>query len=341
MAPKYRRLFSTIQVVLACACMACAIPKDQASFSVRAPGASGEEEFLSSRELMVAGLVSESIGLGAKGRLFDAESRLRKAHLVAPDNQAVAFNLAVVLGQQGYSEESLEMLQKLRASQGDLPRLMIASADVHAMRGDFEKARDDLKVAFDAYQQAKNYPQASIMARSIANLAFASGNEQEALCYSYEALSLAPSPAQLGFHASTMLALNLYEAVTRFISEQIALDPARGGGSQVHFANALALGARGKREESLKEVEVALDLVGDGSDISSEVNAVWWLLKQDAPPQDLDPKVVESEKQMREAFFTEVMRLKQRPPYSLVRWPPYFRELLDKVKEPAATTWWK
>jgi len=34
--------------------------------------------------------------------------------MAAPDNQAVAFNLAVVLGQQGYSEEALELLRDLR-----------------------------------------------------------------------------------------------------------------------------------------------------------------------------------------------------------------------------------
>jgi tetratricopeptide (TPR) repeat protein len=203
---------------------------------------------------------------------------------------------------------------------------MIASADVYAMQGDFEKARDNLKVAFDAYQKANNYAQAAVMARSISNLAFASGHEQEALCYSYEALSLAPAPAQLGFHASIMVALNLYQAASGFITEQIALDPARGAGS----------------EESIKEAEVALDLLGDNPDIVPEVNALWWLVKKDAPPaQDLDPKVVEAEAQMKETFFSDVLRLQQRPTYSLVRWPAYFRDKLDAVKEAPQRRWWE
>jgi len=209
------------------------------------------------------------------------------------------------------------------------------------MKGDFETARDELKVAYDAYQQAQNYPQAALMARSIANLAFASGHEQEALCYSYEALSLAPSAAQLGFHASTMVALNLFQGASRFVAEQLALDPGRGAGSQVHFAQGLALGAIGKQADSLKEVEVALDLLGDNPDIVPEVNAVWWLLKQDAPPQELDPKAVEAEAQMKENVFTDVMRLQQRPTYSLLRWPAYFRDKLDGVSQPVESPWWK
>jgi tetratricopeptide (TPR) repeat protein len=339
---KARPVPSLVFSVIACLCAACAVPKDQAAFSIRSRGDGDGREFFSSRELMVAGLVSESLELGSKGRVFDAESRLRRAHMAAPDNQAVTFNLAVVLGQQGYSEEALDLLRDLRAKQGDLPRFMIASADVYAMQGDFEKARDNLKVAFDAYQKANNYAQAAVMARSISNLAFASGHEQEALCYSYEALSLAPAPAQLGFHASIMVALNLYQAASGFITEQIALDPARGAGSQVHFAHSLALGAMGKREESIKEAEVALDLLGDNPDIVPEVNALWWLVKKDAPPaQDLDPKVVEAEAQMKETFFSDVLRLQQRPTYSLVRWPAYFRDKLDAVKEAPQRRWWE
>jgi tetratricopeptide (TPR) repeat protein len=267
---------------------------------------------------MVAGLVSESLELGSKGRLFDAESRLRKAHLAAPDNNAITFNLAVVLGQQGYSDEALQLLKDLRSKQGDLPRFMIASADVHAMHGDFEKARDDLKVAFDAYQKANNYAQAAVMARSISNLAFAGGHEQEALCYSYEALSLAPSAVQLGFHASMMVALNLYQPTSGFISEQIALDPARGAGSQVHFAHSLAL-----------------------PDLVPEVNALWWLLKQNAPAKDIDPKVIEAEAQMKETFASDVLRLQQRPTYSLVRWPAYFRDMLESARVTPTQRWWE
>jgi tetratricopeptide (TPR) repeat protein len=328
-------------LVLSCLCMACAIPKDQAPFSIRSAGSGTGEEFLSAQELMVAGLVSESLELGSKGRLFDAESRLRKAHLAAPDNNAITFNLAVVLGQQGYSDEALQLLKDLRSKQGDLPRFMIASADVHAMHGDFEKARDDLKVAFDAYQKANNYAQAAVMARSISNLAFAGGHEQEALCYSYEALSLAPSAVQLGFHASMMVALNLYQPTSGFISEQIALDPARGAGSQVHFAHSLALGAVGKHDESVKEAEVAIDLLGDNPDLVPEVNALWWLLKQNAPAKDIDPKVIEAEAQMKETFASDVLRLQQRPTYSLVRWPAYFRDMLESARVTPTQRWWE
>jgi hypothetical protein len=139
-----------------------------------------------------------------------------------------------------------------------------------------------------------------------------------------------------------MVALNLYQSTSGFITEQIELDPARGSGSQVHFAHGLALGALGQSEKSVKEIEVALDLLGDNPDIVSEVNAVWWLLKQEqrAVPEELDPKVLEAEAKMKESFFADVQRLKERPTYSLIRWPPHFLQMLEGAQQPTKPSWW-
>lgn len=326
--------------VLACTCvlymlaslLACAIPKDQSSFSVRAPGGSPNEVFLSSSELMVAGLVSESLTLGAKGKLFEAESRLRRAYALAPGNPAIAFNLAVVLGQQGYAEEALALLGELRSKQGDIPRLMTATADVYSSKGDFSRAREALKVAFNAYQTARNFPQAALIARSISNLAFADGNEQEGLCYSYEALGLAPNAQQLGAHASIMVGMNLYKATESFVSEQITQDISRGVSSQVHSAVSLAKGAQGDLPGALKEIEVALDLVADNPDLSTETRVLWWLLKREVPTEKTDQRAIDADVDLLRNIDPEVQGLQEHPTYQMVRWPPIFRELLDKAK---------
>jgi tetratricopeptide (TPR) repeat protein len=323
-----------------CALSGCALPKDQGQFAVGGTSSKTSSQFLSNTDLMVAGLVSESIGMGARGRLFDAESRLRKALVLAPDNDAVAFNLAAVLGQQGYADEALELVNTLRNKQGDLPHFMILSADVHNMRGEYDRAREDLKVAYTSYLEAQNFPRAAGVARSIANIAFASGHEQEALCYSYEAYNLSPLAPELGAHATVMVALNQHQAALGFVADQIQLDATKGAASSVHFANALAFGATSKAPEALRESEVALDLVADNPDIVSELNTMWWLLKQEVPSQDEDPRAAEAEQKMLESFFVEVTRLKERPPYSLVRWPPYFRSLLEKVEKPKPA-WWQ
>lgn len=339
MSLKRLKTSSFLLSVLVVALLACAIPKDQGSFSVRAPNSPSGPDFLSSSELMASGLVTEALGLGAKGRLFDAEARLRRAHALTPDNQAVAFNLAIVLGQQGYAEEALEIFQRLRAEQGDLPRLMVALADVYTAQGDFTKAREVLKVAFNAYQKENNLAQAALIARSISNLAFADGYEQEALCYSYEGLSLSAVSKQLGQHGSLMVGLNLYHDAESFLTEQIARERNLGADAKVHLARSLSHGALGNLEESLKESEIALDLTSDEPETTSEINALWWLLKKQVPETEVDPKVLESNQKKIESLYPEVIALKEKPTYSMLRWPLMFRDLLNKVEE-KPKEWW-
>jgi len=342
-----RFLFLAVSVVVT----SCAVPRSHKDFSLSRPGlGDNQEEFVSSTDLRVAGLVSEGLSFANNGRMFNAEGRMRQAAFLEPSNDRIAFNLAVILNQSEQSAEALAILERLLAKEPQNPNYLQAAADVLVSEGRHEEAKSKLKEAFAILKAAKNSARAAVVARSISNIAFGVGSEQEALCYSYEALTLAPSAVQLGFHASTMVALNLYESASRFINEQVELDPARGSGSQVHFAHGLALGAVGQSEKSLQEVEVALDLLGDNPDIVPEVNAVWWLLKQgpvsaklDAnvlEPKILDPKVIEAEAQMKETFFSDVQRLKERPTYSLIRWPPQFREMLESAEQPARPSWW-
>ncbi len=323
----------SVLVALFSVVLGCAVPRDQASFSVGPAGEGGSETFLSSQELLVAGLVSESLVFGSKGRLFDSEVRLRRALYLAPENSSIAFNLAVVLGQQGNYEESIALLEKLRSRQGDQPRILIALADVYSSQGDFVKARDYLKTAYAAFHSASNFAQAALVARSISNFAFASGHEQEALCYSYEALSLAPAAQQLGSHASIMVGLNLYPQVWQFTDEQILASPALGAGPQVHHARALAKGAMGDLPTALKEVEMAQDLVTQEPELTPEVNAVWFLARREVPLlAEMEQADKDALEESYKRMYPDVMRLQEKPTYSMLRWPPVFHKLLDKVQ---------
>lgn len=312
------------------ACLGCAVPRDHHTFSVYAPG-SEQNPFLSTDDLLTAGLVSESMVYGAKGRLFEAESRLRKARYLDPNNEKVQFNLAVVLGQGGNSEEALEMLSKLRGSSGDQPYLIVATADIHNGQGDRERARTELKKAFSMYRGAANDGQAAIIARSISNLAFAQGLEQEALCYSWEALTLAPSPQQLGAHTGLLVALNMFSEAESLAKQRIQQSPPLGASVQVHYALSLAHIGRGDVAGALREVEVAQDLLAENPEIGAEVNSLWYLLKTLSP----DPEDTEATLQKFEQSHIDAARLREKPTYALVRWPAAARELLSKVVDPA------
>jgi tetratricopeptide (TPR) repeat protein len=316
---------------LVCFVVGCAVPRDNGDFSVWS--ADNAQEFLSSSELRTSGLVSESIRIAAKGRLFDAESRLRKALLLSPASPSIQYNLAVVLGQQGYAEEAKTILEGLKGSQGDHPRYAMALADVYAGKGDLVGAREQLKLAFGAFIQAHNWLKAALVARSISNLAFADGAEQEALCYSYEALFLEPSAAQLGFHTSILVGLNQYVTADTYVGEQLALNPALGASPRVHLFRALARAALGNLTGAVNEIETAQDLLAQDPELGAEVNVVWWLLKKQLPQtqEDLEDDTLQ---ESLEAAVPEVVRLKDKPTYGMVRWPRYALNLLSTASLP-------
>lgn len=309
--------------------LGCAVPITSADFAVTAPG-NGNTTFLSSNELLVSGLVSESIGIAGRGRLFESEARLRRALFLSPDNPTIVYNLAIVLGQQGYAEESLGLLLALRRQQGDHPRYALAMADVYVGQRRLDSARDQLKQAFNAFSQVQNWGQAGLVARSISNLAFADGAEQEALCYSYEAFLLDPTATQLGYHGILLVALHQYSITDTFIGEQLQLNAALGAVPRVHLARALARAALGNNTGSVESIEIAQDLLAQDPEIGAEVNVAWWLLKKQIPqpPEDYeDTKLQDS----LDAVLPEVIRLKEKPSYGLLRWPPKVLALLESV----------
>jgi tetratricopeptide (TPR) repeat protein len=262
--------------------------------------------------------------------LFDAEVRLRRALHLAPNDPNISYNLAIVVGQQGHTDEALGLINNLRATYGDHPRYTLALADIYSALNDGQQARGYLKLAFEAFYSGENAPQAALVARSISNLAFAEGLEGEALCYSYEAYGLAPGALQLGYHLAVLLGLNNYREAENFATEQIAGQPAFGAAPRVHLVRALARGAMGDLSGALKSIEVAQDLISLDPELGSEVNVVWWLLKRELPESVEDAK--DSKLQdMLDGIYPEVLRLREKPVYSMLKWPRVFSDMLARV----------
>ena len=316
-----------IYAVLLSSLVACAIPRDQSTFSVAPTGGAGDP-FISSQQLMVAGLVSESLGYGTKGRFFEAEARLRKAAYLEPTNSNIAFNLAVVLIQTGNTAEAVEILGRLRGEGWNLPQVLMALADAANIDGRREEARSLLKEAFNIYKAAGNVAQAALVSRSISNIAFAEGLEQEALCYSYEALSLAKTPQQFGYHAGLLVGLNLFREAQEFITKAIAAHSAVGASPVVRQAWALAKYGLGDRAGALAQVEIAQEVLANDPEIGVEVNVMWWMLTQDTPVETREESIVAR----LESVGPDVVRLQEKPVYRMLQWPAALRRELDQVR---------
>lgn len=301
---RVRRLVARrVGVLAALALAACALPiaPEREMIGVREV-AGVPQVFAARRELVAAGLVNEAMQLVKVNRYFDAEKRLRQALFLQPENEQVQFNLALVLHQIGQPDEAREIMNELRVRQPRRPAYLVALADVALSLGEPQRARTLLKEAFRLYSDAQNLAQAARVARSIANVDFEVGYEQEALCYSYEAYSLAPGPEQLGWHARLLVAQNLHQTALDLIAATLKLTPADGSSAPVQHALALARYAGGDAVGALAAEELALDLVSQSPDLGAEINAAWWVLQQErlqrfvqAQPEQAEPAQEQAE----------------------------------------------
>jgi tetratricopeptide (TPR) repeat protein len=316
-----RFLFLALSVVVT----SCAVPRSHKDFSLSRPGlGDNQEEFVSSTDLRVAGLVSEGLSFANNGRMFNAEGRMRQAAFLEPSNDRIAFNLAVILNQSEQSAEALAILERLLAKEPQNPNYLQAAADVLVSEGRHEEAKSKLKEAFAILKAAKNSARAAVVARSISNIAFGVGSEQEALCYSYEAVTLSPLPPQVSAHIRLLVALNLFsEAKSAFDSQkQAAQEPL------AFHSVAMATYAQGDFKRALELEESALGRLSKAPELTQEINAAWWVMKQKFPDSPADAQ--DSEEKMKELEEAAKMFM-ERAPYALVMWPPAVRRELVKL----------
>lgn len=310
----------------------CAMPRDNTTFSLsRRTGAAEEEVFASSKDLRVAGIVSEALGFANNGRLLNAEARLRQALYLEPANDRIAFNLAVIINQTGQSEEARGILESLLKREPRNPTYLQAMADIMESQGKHEGAKTKLKESFAIFTSAGNAARASLVARSISNIAFGMGNEQEALCYSYEALSLSPTPAQVSAHARLLVGLNLFGEAIQFIRSRKALASEPGA----FHALAMASFAEGDFKGALEAEDNAAGRLDQAPQLSQEVNTAWWLMRTRLSREDKGSEVNEESEEKMAELKEAAIQFAERQPYELVMWPAALRrELVTETSLP-------
>lgn len=235
--------------------------------------------FSENRELLLSGLVDDGVGLIVKNRYFEAEGRLRQAQYLDPTNPRILFNLALALNQTGQSEEAEVLLQNLNERKPGTPDILYALADAEAGLQKYEESVAHLKEIFKILKGAKNVGRMALTARSISNMAFRGGNESEAICYSYEAYTLAPSPEQLGYHARMLVALGHFESAKDFIEEQVKVTPSLAKRTSVKHSLAITRFIQGDTKGALEAANQALDFLSKEPELGGEVNAAWYVIR--------------------------------------------------------------
>ncbi len=323
---KFEELYSWT-VLLSVLCLGCAPAIDARVNSVGTRTIDGQQQsFATPQELLVAGLVDDAMGLSAKNRFFEAEGRLRQARYLAPDNQRVLFDLALVLDQIGQGEEAVDILKDLNQRKPDVPDRLVALANAHASLKDYPASLDALKRTFRILKNAKNLARASRVARSIASVSFAAGLEADALCYSYEAFALAPSAEELGSHGQIVVAQGLYVAAQAFLEESLKQTPALGKRTSVLHALALARFAVKEYQSALEAETKALDFVDKEPELGGEVNAVWYIMREKLWTGEES----ESEKKVLDDLRVQAIDYRELAPVSMMMLPP---EIVRKLQE--------
>jgi len=303
----------------------CALPRAHREFSVKDSGSGDQSgEFASSKDLLVSGLVSEGLALSQGGRFLEAEGRLRQARYLEPANDRISFNLAVIINQSGQSEESLAILTRLLSNEPQNPNYLQGIADANLSLRNYDKTREYLKEAFELVKGVGNNARAAVLARSISNVAFGAGYEQEALCYSYEAVTLGPSPVQYATHARLLVALNLFSQAETFLKS-------KSGALNEPLANhvvALARYGQGNFRGALEAEEGALGRISQAPELSQEVTVAWWLMKAKLPDDKRDDVGQERERELRD----NVIQFGQKQGYELVMWPAALRRELVRLR---------
>ena len=272
-----------------------------------------------------------------QSRYFEAENRLRQADNLAPGNPRIEYNLAVAMNQNGQSEDAKALVERLLLKQPNDPNLMISLGDIEFSLGQPHEAKERLKFAFKKFRDAGNATQAARLARSVANLAFLAGNEQEALCYSYEAWTLAPIGEQLGWHARLLIAQNYPTQAEALLKTAVAANRTLTQHPGVQHAIALARYARGDYVGALEAEDLAVDLIPTVPELGSEVNAAHVLMKQkvDATsPASSEAPDDEGADELERQRLEEALQFKDRALYEIIMWPPGLRAQLNAMEAP-------
>ncbi|MDC0357854.1 tetratricopeptide repeat protein [Oligoflexia bacterium] len=188
---------------------ACALPAPE----------KGRQEFIPDLELTIVSLVEQGLSYYGRSRLIEAELYLRQAQYLAPDEEHITFNLAVVLERQGLFDESIAIYTKLLEGKPYSIRYLSGLAHVYLTLGTFSEAEKIYLEALELAIERDDPIKMTNLARNISVLYFRLGDEEQALCYSDLAASFSADREQIKRQARLLIALEYYQPAIKVLEE--------------------------------------------------------------------------------------------------------------------------
>jgi Flp pilus assembly protein TadD len=304
----------------------CAIPRSQSAFKIE--GEAGQRPFATSEELRTAGLASEAMLLAKSSRYSDSVNRFRQALYLEPANAKLKLDLAFSLQQAGQRDEAEQLFRELYQAQPRNPAILVGYAEVLISLRRGEEGKGLLKDAFRLFIGGTNDAQAARIARSISNVVFGLGDEAEALCYSYEAWMLDPTPDQLAAHARLLTGLNLFQQADTAVVAAVKQAQRMKRSAAVQHARALALFGSQQYQQAVEAEDLALQYLSKDPQLGAEVAAVRWLaLSKIDRTADTEVEIKRFNQQRQ-----EVQDFAERAGYEVIFWPLSLVEALYEVK---------
>lgn len=307
----------------------CALPPSEHESMV---GRLDGVPFVKRDELEVAGLVDEALGFVKRNRFREAEIRLLRADYIRPQVDAVQFNLAAVLEKQGRYEEALEILKGLLERDQSSIQYRIAIGMALVGVRDYPAAIEQLKTSFRLANVQGDLIAATNISRTISVTAFNFGDQQTALCYSYEAAALSTKSEEFERHLRTLLMTANYQALIEQANAAIKGIKDWVKRPAIHYYLALARAGINDLKGAYESIKDAEDLKDQADGIQGELSAAYLVIRAQIPDLQEQSKTEALEEQL------EAMRLAASEIYDTnqslaLYWPPNLYQQLARFAE--------
>jgi tetratricopeptide (TPR) repeat protein len=203
--------------------------------------------FVTPDALTVAALATEGVDHFRAGRYEQARAMLSQAYHIAPESKPLKRNLAVVSTRLGNYERAIELYRELLEEEAEAADLQLEYAQALVGMDEFDAALAALRSALDGAIQKQDDQLSLTAARSLSDLSFKVGLEEDALCYSDMVLAFRPDKAEVARHAKMLVAVGSYAEASKLIEARFPLGVLR---QEPRIAHELALAKLGEQKIS-------------------------------------------------------------------------------------------